>query len=401
MTPAVLVLLALVQAQPRPAKPAKPAKPAADPPGFSDAATTRPAARGTATSKPAPDPPGFSDTAQKAGQAREQGRIEEAIQLYRQATRLNPRWAEGWWYLGTLTYERDRYPECRQAFQRFVELDPKAGPGFALLALCEFRTKSYDASLSHLKAARRLGIPANEQLLEVAQYHLALLFNREENYEAALQILALIARRVNGGPKIAEAMGIAALRRPILPDQIKEEDREVTIKIGRAMLAAAERRPDEADRYFHEVAEAFPRTPNVHYSYASFLLASDSDGAVREFLEELEISGAHLPSLVSLALEYLKRGEPEKGLPHAQAAVKAAPRSFAAHAALGRVYLDLDQAAKAIDELKLSVDLEPTSPQTRIALASAYQKIGNKEEAARQRAEFLRLKKELEGEQAQ
>jgi predicted Zn-dependent protease len=48
--------------------------------------------------------------------------------------------------------------------------------------------------------------------------------------------------------------------------------------------------------------------------------------------------------------------------------------------------------AKGIKELELSKLQAPDSPQTRIALASAYAKAGRSEDAARERAEFLKLK---------
>ena len=48
-------------------------------------------------------------------------------------------------------------------------------------------------------------------------------------------------------------------------------------------------------------------------------------------------------------------------------------------------------------ELETAMQLEPGSPQVRIALASAYAKAGRREEAAKQRAEFLRLRKSIEG----
>ena len=42
--------------------------------------------------------------------------------------------------------------------------------------------------------------------------------------------------------------------------------------------------------------------------------------------------------------------------------------------------------------LELSKQQAPGSPQTRIALASAYAKVGRNEDAAHERAEFLKLK---------
>src|SRR6266567_898303 len=51
--------------------------------------------------------PQFERIAEQATKAREANRTDEAIDLYQKALKLNPRWGEGWWYLGTLYYDGD------------------------------------------------------------------------------------------------------------------------------------------------------------------------------------------------------------------------------------------------------------------------------------------------------
>src|ERR1700691_2404430 len=60
----------------------------------------------------------FAATAKSATAAREAGRADEAIRAYRRAEEINPTWEEGWWYLGTLLYDADRYSEAIPAFQK-------------------------------------------------------------------------------------------------------------------------------------------------------------------------------------------------------------------------------------------------------------------------------------------
>ena len=78
--------------------------------------------------------------------------------MYRQAVKLRPSWAEGWWFLGELLYDQNQYPEARDSLRRLIDLDRTTGPGFALLGLCEFETKEYDKALNHIYQARRLGL---------------------------------------------------------------------------------------------------------------------------------------------------------------------------------------------------------------------------------------------------
>jgi Flp pilus assembly protein TadD len=79
---------------------------------------------------------------------------------------------------------------------------------------------------------------------------------------------------------------------------------------------------------------------------------------------------------------------------YAREAAKVAPKSFAARNTLGRMLVDSGELEEGIKELEAARALAPDSPQTRIALASAYAKAGRKEEAARERQEFKRLWKQ-------
>jgi len=131
----------------------------------------------------------LSTTAQKAYEANR----PEAAQLYAKAVKLRPDWAQGWWALGMIQYERDHYSECRDALTRMVKLDASAAPGWALLGLCEFRTKQYDDSLQHLKKAHMLVSvrQSGGPLLDMADYHLALLLTRQGAFELAQEIFVV------------------------------------------------------------------------------------------------------------------------------------------------------------------------------------------------------------------
>lgn len=342
--------------------------------------------------KAKPAVPVFDRLAAQASTAREQNRLDEAIGLYRQALKQKPAWKEGWWFAGTLLYDQDRYAEAQLPFHRLIELDPQNGPALALLGLCEYRTKDYGAALTHLNRARLAGIGDNQQMTQVALYHSAILLTKYQRFEAALDLLVEIVKRGMNGPKIVEATGLAALRMPVLPQDLPEGDRELVMLTGSAVATAGERNAAGAQKLFEQLLERYPRTPNVHYVYGAFLMINDPDAGLAQFQKELEVSRDHLPSLVSIAVEYIKRGEPQRGLEYADRAVKAAPESFAAHAALGRVLVESGHVDEGIKKLEYAAKLAPDSPQVRIALASAYAKSGRSVEAARERAEFLKLK---------
>src|SRR5215468_7526691 len=59
----------------------------------------------------------FDQTVKNADQAREAGRLDEALDLYGKALQMRPNWADGWWYAGTILYDSDRYADARDAFR--------------------------------------------------------------------------------------------------------------------------------------------------------------------------------------------------------------------------------------------------------------------------------------------
>ncbi len=338
-----------------------------------------------------PSPPTFDELASRATAAREADRIQEAIDLYRQALRVRDSWAEGWWDLGTLFYSADRYEEARDAFARLVTLEPKGGAGMAMIGLCEFQLRQYDAALGHLQAGRALGLPDKDQLTLVAWYHLALLLSRSGQSEAALPLLFGLARQQGESPQILEALGIAGLDLPYLPTELPSHQRELVLQAGRAEFYMGVRRMAEARQECEKLVSHYPNTPNVRYLYGIFLMMENPEAALDEFRSELQVSPAHVKARLQIAFEYLKRNDCQSGLPYAEQAVQLAPRSFVAREALGRILLDLGDTKRAILELETGVKLAPDSPEAAYTLARAYTRAGRKEDAARVRAEFKRL----------
>ena len=79
-----------------------------------------------AATAPHPKPAAPPAAAQKtplqeaATKARVAGRLDEAVVKYKQALQATPAWPEGWYFLGTIHYEKDRPRECAESFSRFI-----------------------------------------------------------------------------------------------------------------------------------------------------------------------------------------------------------------------------------------------------------------------------------------
>ena len=348
--------------------------------------------KANAGSKNASESAEFKKLAARATGARDQDRMQEAAVLYQKALRLNPRWQEGWWYLGTLDYDANNYGDGVKAFRNLVELNRNNVPGLAMLGLCEFETHDYGNAFVHLEMAKLKGIGNTDELGHVVLYHLALLHILHGEFETANEQLGELVHQNVLTADVKMAEGLTLLRVPLLPDQVDPEKDALISDAGKIEELIALLDFDEADKLFQQLVHDYPATPFVHYAYAFMLSGlSEYERAEEELHEELKIySESPLPYLL-LAFVDVRLGRIQDALSQTQEAVKLAPQNYAAHYLMGRALLDTGKAGEAVDELLTAKRLAPDSPQVRYTLAMALSRAKRSREAAAEQAEFQRL----------
>ena len=140
--------------------------------------------------------------------------------------------------------------------------DSSAAPGWALLGLCEFRTKQYDLSFEHLKKAHML-VPVREAggpLLDMADYHLALLLIRQGAFEVAQEVMVHVALKVRNNPEMEFAAGLATLRMPILPDEVPANQKDVVGMAGKAFWDLISQPPEQTEADFKALVSKYPNS---------------------------------------------------------------------------------------------------------------------------------------------
>ena len=351
------------------------------------------AAAAQAPSKPAAPKPraSFDSVAAQAGAAREAGRLDDAIALYRRGLALRPIWDEGRWYLGSSLYERDRYAEAHDAFAALIARRPTHAGAMGMQGLCEFSLGRHEAALKTLLRARSLGVKRDPEIGRVVAYHAGILLTRFEEFEIGYSVLQELVDAGVEGPTVIDAFGLNVLRMPMLPAVIPEARKPLVQLAGRAGYALASRRLADAARLFDELVEAYPHEPNVHYARGVLRTAENPDGVLADFDAEIAISPDHVPARLNAVFELLKRGDPARAQPYAEAAVRLAPQLFATHLAMGQVWFETGDVAKAATAFEQGVKLAPGSPQAHFLLARAYARLGRAADAERERAEFRRL----------
>ena len=341
----------------------------------------------------------FDRIAAEANHAREANNLEQAIVLYRLALGLRPAWAEGWWSLGTILYERDNYAEAGRAFQRVVSLRPDHGSANVMLGLCEFELGQDNSALAHIQRGRQIGILRDPQLARVMLYHEGLLLLRKGRFEDAQEALDVLSRDGGDDVELMLALGMSALH--IFPAKLPPEGstaREVVMRAGKAEFLAATKKFEEARREYASVANEFPETPNIHFAFGRFLLTlGEVDPAVEEFKRQIQASPDHVPARLQIAAVWYRLNS-AGALKYAEEAVKLERRSPFGHYILGLLYLDTQNLTAAISELETAKRSYARVPQLYFALGNAYARAGRKADAARARAAFARLNAENEKE---
>jgi tetratricopeptide (TPR) repeat protein len=334
----------------------------------------------------------FKSLSEQAAKASSENRLDEAEALYTRALALRPKWAEGWWSLGTIEYDQDHYAEAARDFEKLIALNAKNGTAHAMLGLCQFELGKDESALKNLLAAENLGVLKDVQLRNVALYHLGLLELRAGKYGDARETFGQLARDQVRTRELTIGLGLAALLiRPQAAPAEGTPGASVVERAGDAEVLLNANEFGQARQKYADLANEFPEYPNLHFAFGRLLLEThETDEAVNEFELELKRDPKNLNSMleIGVALELI---DPQGGLKYAEEAAKLAPALPFAHYLLGMLRLNTGDAAAAIPELEIAQKAFPTEAGVYFSLGKAYSQVGRKEDATKARTEFARL----------
>ncbi len=155
---------------------------------------------------------------------------------------------------------------------------------------------------------------------------------------------------------------------------------------------------ESAAAKYRRILEQYPKQPGVHYQLGQIILAkmpAATEEAKREFEVELEVnpsSPAAEYMLGDLALRVMKNDE---AILHFSRATELDVGLARPYLGLGMVLNAAGRFTDAINPLEKYVRLDPADPAGYYQLAIAYSRIGNKEEAEKQRALQLEAEQKL------
>ena len=337
--------------------------------------------------------PSFQELALKAASAREAGDLGKAAGLYRKALSLKPNWQEGLWYVGSLSYDRNQYPQAVADLRRLTTLNSSLGEAWALLGLSEFETHDFSGALRHLERARRLGLSDHQELANVSDYHLAILLNARGRCDEGRALLSNLFLSGVKSEDVQVALGLTLLRVPLLPQQLDPSEDALIHSAGELAALITEKKYGDADHAFQDLLKQYPSTPFAHYAYGAMLASQGMEDASEEqFRQETLLTPDSALAYTEWAFIELQAERYDSALSLARTAGRLAPHFFMPHYLLGTVFLVRGEIAASVAQLETARRLAPESVEVLYSLARAYAKAGKPELARREHAEFARLK---------
>lgn len=320
-----------------------------------------------------------------------------AIPLLESCLRQQPAWRSGWWLLGLHFYQAGKLAAAQTALERLLELDPQAGAAWALLGICDFDLGRFHQARQHLERGIALGIPARFGLVEVARYHVALCLMVEGRFERAQRVLTVLAASGQATEETTVALGLAALRRNMLPAAFLKTasaaEALLVRKVGEACSQAARLNQPQAFAMLAGLMQGNPSVPNLHYAYGALLAdQGEAEQAKTEFEAELRVAPRSVPARLGLLYLGMQLVSQQGLLTVAEEVVRLAPRSPWGYYYWGRLLLHEENFAEAAEKLEKAGQLDPQSSQLRLPLVQVYRRLGRTKDAAREQEAFLRLK---------
>jgi tetratricopeptide (TPR) repeat protein len=340
----------------------------------------------------------FSSIASAASAARENGRREEAIRLYQKAVARNGNWTEGWWYLGTLSYDADKFTDAARAFKKVADLSPGLGAAWSFLGLCEFEANNYAAAQSELERGIALGNPDDPDIDRVARFHLALLLIRSQDFLRARQLLVPQFTAPPTPEQVRTALGLLLLRVPLLPQEIEPSrdailsaagDLELELIAGKtaesltalqAFVGQNQEQPVaheilarcyDALQNFAEAAteratagrlsRKSPDPANGDAEFTAFFARADSGGAAKSDRGSANGNAVAFRALAGQAADLQRSGNPGAAIPLYQQALELRPEWDEGRWNLAMMYYSTQQFPATIDSLKLWLERNPSS----------------------------------------
>lgn len=334
----------------------------------------------------------------KAGsEAVQAGQYQAAQTDFDQILHLDPGNAAALANLGVIAFRQQDYSEAARQFSAALKLQSSLWNASALLGVSEFNLRrdqeawsALKRSFDHLQDPRlksevgsdlitlcyrsnRLDpcVPVLQELLQTQQSNPSTLYTAYRLYsDLAAKSLSELVRAAPDSAELHEVLAQSMAVRGDYPGAIAE---------------------------YRKALQISPDLPGVHYELGMMILSNshappDLAQAEEQFNLSLKADSFKANSEYMLGEVKWFESKPKEALDLYLSSLAIEPHSVDAHLAAGKAWAVLGQPAKALAQLKEAAQLDPDNEVAHYRLSQVYRKLGRAEDAAREDAEFRKLR---------
>lgn len=296
----------------------------------------------------------------RANYLSETGRLDEAIELYREALRLNPTFAVGYLNLGNAMFTKGDYIEAARNFEAAVvgsRTDPRP-----LLALGAAREKleRYPGARDAYRAALRM---------------------RPMDARIHRDLAAVLLKLGDAAGAVAEAREAARLG----PD-------DAAFRRSVALVLAGGGRFGEAIEMMGAAVRADPNDAAARANFGGMLASAGRTAeAVEQFEAALKLDGQQPGALIGLGVLAARRTDFAAAAEFFQRAADAQPDNAVARVNLAAAFERLERFSEAAAQYAEAVRINPRDLDARLSLAESLKRTGRWDDAAREIRAVLEL----------
>ncbi|MCW5977638.1 MAG: tetratricopeptide repeat protein [Bryobacteraceae bacterium] len=329
--------------------------------------------------------------------------LEKALEYFQKAAELNPGFAPARKNAATVQWFLGRKDESERVFRALAKEIPADPVPRLYLGLAAYERRRYAEAKEHFEKAGDLALNNPEVQPAVFETYLAMgdQYDREGKPEAAYEAYR---KAISCAPRMED--GYVALASfaadhqnqefalKVLEEGIGKVPGGARLRLQRGLIQALQGKQEEAEASFLESSRLDPKSNAAELARGVLRL---ENGEYAEAAEAFRRAAAMAPD--DYRAEYLyatalgRTGGAEAEVTRAlEKAVRLKPDDAPSRAALGKAYADARRVEEAAKQLEKALELNPAHATALYQLGRLYRKLGRPEDSRKLLARFEEVK---------
>ena len=305
---------------------------------------------------------------------RETDLLEDAIDEFKKAARLNPDNAAIFYELGNAQFRAGRYREARGSYESCVDIDPYYRNSYYNLATTFLRLDQNNKALEAYRFAARVRDDAR------AEYQIGNILLGQGDMQGAVDRFKTAASLEPTEGRYHARLGTAYYRQGKLDlaesafaEAAKLEGDSAGNNYNLALVKHELDKSQEALQYAERAIDINSDPPEYHYTLGQIHeKLGNTDKAIQAFSTAISKDGQYVKALVELGRVLDDQGMYDQALEFLLAAYRVEPNSLEVNNNLGNVYLEKELYGEAVSHLQRAIEKKPNDTLMRYNLALAY-----------------------------